>query len=224
MDRIDSPKLLKKGAEASLYLTEWHNRKVVMKMRLPKRYRPLKLDEEIRFYRTIHEPQLMSEAKKAEVPTPTIFLVDVKNSTIIMEFVEGKQVKQLFESASEMMRENLCVKIGRLIGKLHKYGIVHGDLTTSNMILDAEGKIFFVDFGLGEKTRELEARGVDLHLMKRALQSTHYQFAEKCFNAVMNGYSEILGAKSTREVLDKIRGIEKRGRYIAERKMGTADY
>lgn len=224
MGKIDLPKLLKKGAEASLYLAEWHNRKVVMKRRLPKGYRPLKLDAEIRSYRTIHEPQLMSEAKKAEVPTPTIFLVDVKNSTIIMEFVEGEQIKQLIRCASETIRENLCVKIGQLIGKLHKYGIVHGDLTTSNMILDVEGKIFFVDFGLGEKTKELEARGVDLHLMKRALQSTHYQFAEECFNAVIHGYSEILGAKSTREVLDKIRGIEKRGRYVAERRTGTVDY
>ncbi len=218
MGKINSPKLLKKGAEASLYLAKWHNRKVVMKRRLPKKYRPLKLDEEIRLYRTIHEPQLMSEAKKAEVPTPTIFLVDVKNSTIIMEFVEGKQIKQLFRSASKTERENLSLKIGQLIGKLHEYGIIHGDLTTSNMILDAEGKIFFVDFGLGEKTKELEARGVDLHLMKRALQSTHYQFAEKCFSAVINGYSEILGVKTAREVLDKIRGIERRGRYIAERK------
>jgi len=224
MDKINSPKLLKKGAEASLYLTEWHNRKVVMKKRLPKKYRPMKLDEEIRLYRTIHEPQLMSEAKKAEVPTPTIFLVDVKNSTIIMEFVEGKQIKQLFSSASKTERENLSLKIGQLIGKLHEYGIIHGDLTTSNMILDAEGKIFFVDFGLGEKTKELEARGVDLHLMKRTLQSTHYQFAEKCFDAVINGYSEILGAKTAREVLDKIRGIERRGRYIAERKGETINY
>ena len=212
------PLLIKKGAEASLYLTDWHGRKVIMKKRLPKKYRPSKLDEHIRTYRTIHEPQLMHEAKKAGVPTPTIFLVDLKNATIIMEFIEGKQVKQLLSEVTKSERQSLCLKIGELIGRLHEYGIIHGDLTTSNMILDSEGKIFFVDFGLGEKTKELEARGVDLHLMKRALQSTHFRFTEECFDAVIRGYSKVLGAETVKNILDKIKEIERRGRYVAERK------
>jgi TP53 regulating kinase-like protein len=86
------------------------------------------------------------------------------------------------------------------------------------MILNSEDKIFLVDFGLGEKTMELEARGVDLHLMKRALQSTHYQFAEKCFEAVMRGYGAVLGEEETGKVLGRIREIERRGRYVAERR------
>jgi TP53 regulating kinase-like protein len=212
------PLLIKKGAEASLYLADWHGRKVIMKKRLPKKYRPSKLDEHIRTYRTIHEPQLMHEAKKAGVPTPTIFLVDLKNATIIMEFIEGKQVKQLLSEVTKRERQSLCLKIGELIGRLHEYGIIHGDLTTSNMLLDSEGKIFFVDFGLGEKTKELEARGVDLHLMKRALQSTHFRFTEECFDAVIRGYSKVLGAETVKNILDKIKEIERRGRYVAERK------
>jgi TP53 regulating kinase-like protein len=210
--------LIKKGAEANLYLADWHGRKVVMKKRSPKKYRPTRLDEQIRIYRTIHEPQLMHEAKKAGVPTPTIFLVDLANTTIIMEFIEGKQVKQLLGEASESERQKLCLKIGELIGRLHEHGIIHGDLTTSNMILDSEGKIFFVDFGLGEKTKELEFRGVDLHLMKRALQSTHFRFTEECFQAVIHGYSKALGAKNVKDILSKIKEIERRGRYVAERK------
>lgn len=218
MGEISSPLLIKKGAEACLYLAEWHGRKVVMKKRLPKGYRLPEMDEHIRSYRTIHEPQLMHEAKKAGVPTPTIFLVDVKSSTIIMDFIEGKQLKQLLNEVSEKDRQQLCRKIGELIGKLHKHGIVHGDLTTSNMIQSSNGKIFFVDFGLGEKTKELEALGVDLHLMKRALQSTHFKFAEECFKNVIEGYSSVLDAGTVKNVLDKIREIERRGRYIAERR------
>ena len=80
--------LLKKGAEANLFLEDWHGRKVVMKKRLPKKYRLDALDRQIRFYRTIHEPQLIHSAKKAGVPTPTIFLIDTGKSNIIMEFVE----------------------------------------------------------------------------------------------------------------------------------------
>jgi TP53 regulating kinase-like protein len=210
--------LIKKGAEASLYLADWHGRKVVMKKRLPKKYRPSKLDEQIRTYRTMHEPQLMHEAKKAGLPTPTIFMVDVKNATIIMEFIAGRQVKQLLGEVTKNERQSLCLRIGELIGRIHYHGIIHGDLTTSNMILDSDGKLFFVDFGLGEKTKELEARGVDLHLMKRALQSTHFRFTEECFNAVIQGYSRALDDEIVKNILDKIREIERRGRYIAERK------
>jgi len=210
--------LLKKGAEASLFVADWHGRRVIIKTRLPKKYRPMKLDTIIRTYRTVHEPQLMSEAKKAGVPTPTIFQVDVQNASIVMEYVEGKQLKQLLGGFSPDDREAVCFRVGELIGKLHRHGVIHGDLTTSNMILNAEDKIFFVDFGLGEKNCELEARGVDLHLMKRALQSTHFQFADECFATVMKGYMVVIGGDGAKDVLAKVREIERRGRYVDERR------
>ncbi len=220
MDKdIAQQKLLKKGAEASLFLAGWHDRQVVIKTRLPKKYRPAKLDTTIRTYRTIHEPQLINEANKAGVPTPLIFQVDVKNATIVMEFIEGKQVKQLLMDMPREERDILCSKIGELIGKLHQYGVIHGDLTTSNIILNPEDKIFLIDFGLGEKNSELEAKGVDLHLMKRALQSTHFQFAEECFVAIAKGYAIIVGEAETKNVLAKVKEIERRGRYIDERKL-----
>ncbi|MEM2108695.1 MAG: Kae1-associated kinase Bud32 [Candidatus Bathyarchaeia archaeon] len=218
MGEVTSKSLVKKGAEASLYLADWYGRKVIIKTRFPKRYRPAELDEKIRGYRTMHEPLLMHEAKKAGVSTPTIFLVDPKNATIILEFIEGTQVKQLLGTVPKKKRQELCVKIGELIGKLHKHGVIHGDLTTSNMLVDGEGKIFLVDFGLGEKSVELEARGVDLHLLKRALQSTHYHFAQECFEDVLRGYSAVLGEEAPKEVIAKIVEIERRGRYVSERK------
>ena len=220
MDKMKQPLLIKKGAEASLYLADWHDRKVIIKKRLPKKYRLPKLDDQIKTYRTNHEPQLIHEAKKAGVPTPAVFLVDVKSATIIMEFTEGKQVKHLLDKISRSERYRLCLKIGELIGRLHDYGIIHGDLTTSNMIQNVEGKIVFVDFGLGEKNKEQEARGVDLHLMKRALQSTHFRFAKECFSAVIEGYSKVLDVETVKNVLDKIKEIEGRGRYVTKRKGG----
>jgi len=209
--------LIKKGAEANLYLEEWHDRKVIMKRRLSKKYRIPQLDGEIRSQRTVHEPQLIHRAKEAGVPTPTIFMIDAAEATIIMEFVEGKQVKQILDSLSSEERLRLCRYIGELIGRLHDCGIIHGDLTTSNMILTLQGKVVFVDFGLSERSTELEARGVDLHLMKSAFQSTHYKYAKECFEAVMKGYAEVLGDDVAKNVLEKIREIERRGRYISER-------
>lgn len=218
MDGEDKPVLIKKGAEASLYLLSWHGRRVATKKRLPKKYRPPALDLQIRTYRTVHEPQLMHCAKEAGVPTPTIFQVSLKDAAIVMSFVEGKLVKQLLNEISGDARRRLCYRIGESVGKLHGNGIIHGDLTTSNMIQSSNGKIFFIDFGLGEKSNELEARGVDLHLLKRALQSTHFRFADLCFSAVVDGYSTILGRRTAKSVLDKVREIEKRGRYVADRK------
>ena len=209
--------LLKKGAEASLFLEEWQGRKVIMKRRLPKAYRLAALDETIRVQRTAHEPQIIHRAKEAGVPTPTLYLVDVANANIIMEFIDGKQVKQILNDLSQAERASLSRHIGTLIGRLHSHGIVHGDLTTSNMILTPHGKVFFVDFGLSERSSELEAKGVDLHLMKRALQSTHYRFAKECFEAVIAGYSEVAGKDATEDVLNKIREIGRRGRYVSER-------
>jgi len=190
---------------------------VIRKHRLSKRYRVPELDTEIRSQRTIHEPQIIHKAKEAGVPTPTIFLVDIAEATIIMEFVEGKQVKQVLDRLSTEERLRLCRRIGELIGRLHNHGIIHGDLTTSNMILTPHGKVFFVDFGLSERSTELEARGVDLHLMKRAFQSTHYKHAKESFDAVVEGYAEVVRDEATKNVLEKIREIERRGRYVSER-------
>jgi TP53 regulating kinase-like protein len=218
IDKVDTARLLKKGAEASLFLVDWHERKVIIKVRSPKKYRPKELDEQIRSYRTVHEPQLIHEAKQAGVATPLIYLVNVPQATIIMEYVEGQQIKQLLNVRGKNERHALCVRIGESTALLHRNGLIHGDLTTSNMILNLDGKVVFVDFGLGEKSIELEAQGVDLHLLKRALQSTHYQFWEECFQSVLCGYTSILGVERAEKVYEKIREIERRGRYVEERK------
>jgi TP53 regulating kinase-like protein len=218
MDKLDEKTLFKKGAEASLYLADWHQRRVIIKIRIPKKYRSPVLDEQIRSYRTVHEPQLIHEAKESGVPTPLIYMVNVPESSITMEYIEGQQVKQLLNNVPKAKRHDICVKIGESIAQLHSHSLIHGDLTTSNMILNPKGKLFFVDFGLGEKNGELEAQGVDLHLLKRALQSTHYLFWEECFQSVLCGYTSVLGVELAEKVYEKIREIEKRGRYVEERK------
>ena len=209
--------LIRKGAEASLFLEEWQGQRIILKRRLPKEYRHPQIDGRIRNYRTLHESQLLHQAKAAGVPTPVIFLVDLHESIIMMEFVEGKRLKEILHTLSPGKQKLLCKLIGRMIGCLHKNCLVHGDLTTSNMILTNDGKIVFLDFGLGEKTTALESRGVDLHLMKRAFESTHFRIAEKCFSAILKGYAEILGEEVTSRVLAKIEEIELRGRYISGR-------
>lgn len=219
MDDVSGMVLWRKGAEADLFLADWHGRRVVLKRRLPKKYRVAALDVRVRGYRTVHEPLLMNLARRAGVPTPVVFLVDRGMATIVMEFVEGRQLKQVLGVVSGVERRRLCFRVGMLVGLLHGSGLVHGDLTTSNMIVGSDGRVVFVDFGLGERSAEVEARGVDVHLMRRAFESVHFRFADECFDSVMDGYAKVLGGEAAKEVLVKVGEIERRGRYVAERRM-----
>jgi len=209
--------LIKKGAEANLFLEDWHGEKIIIKKRISKVYRIPPLDLEIRSSRTAFESQLLHDAKLAGVPTPIVFLVDLVGTSIVMQYVGGVQVKQVLNNMAKRDRIKLCRQIGKMIGRLHKKGIVHGDLTTSNMILTSNGKVYFIDFGLGDHSESLESRGVDLHLMKRALQSTHYKFIKECFEAVMQGYAAEVGSNNAAVVANRIQEIERRGRYVESR-------
>lgn len=206
--------LYKKGAEAYLYLEEWYGKKVIIKRRVSKSYRVPELDEKLRKDRTIREARLLSDARKAGVPTPIIYSIDLAENTIIMDFIQGSPIKTIIQNMSEQEKKNIFTHIGILIGRLHNAGIIHGDLTTSNMILN-DSKIYFIDFGLGDYSTEIEDKGVDLHLMNRALQSTHYAFAESGFKAVLEGYKKTMD--ESEYVIERMNEIQKRGRYHKER-------
>nr|MDO8080227.1 KEOPS complex kinase/ATPase Bud32 [Candidatus Freyarchaeota archaeon] len=206
--------LYKKGAEAYLYVEEWYGKKVIIKRRVSKSYRVPELDEKLRKDRTIKEARLLSDARKAGVPTPMIYSIDLAENTIIMDFIQGPPVKTVIQSMSEQEKKNIFTHIGILIGRLHNAGIIHGDLTTSNMILQ-DSNIYLIDFGLGDYSTEIEDKGVDLHLMNRALQSTHYAYAEFGFKAVLEGYEKTMD--KSEDVIERMNEIEKRGRYHKER-------
>jgi len=208
--------LIRKGAEADLYQDCWLGLKVVRKVRKAKAYRIPQLDFEIRGSRTGSEAQLIHDAKRAGVPTPLIYMVDPATTTIIMQFVEGPRVREALDLMSPRDREALCQRIGMLMGRLHSSGIVHGDLTTSNIIISGE-TVFLIDFGLAEYSQELEKRGIDLLLMKRSLQATHYLCAKECFDSVVRGYADVMGEDISREVLKRVDEIVRRGRYAIER-------
>jgi TP53 regulating kinase-like protein len=205
--------LIKKGAEANLYLEHWHGLNVILKKRLPKKYRIQELDSKIRRLRTIREAQLIHDVKLIGVSTPQLYSVDLDKKTIVMEYIEGTRVKEALNAPNFLEKEKLCFNIGSLIGKLHNAGIVHGDLTTSNMIL-LNDRIFLLDLGLGEHSTQLEDKGVDLLLIKRALQSEHCIFFKKGFNALMAGYKEAVGEEVSKEVKKRLKEIERRGRYM----------
>ena len=198
-------------------MEEWHGRRVVKKTRLPKSYRVDSLDASIRLARTSREANLLHDSKRAGVPTPTVYQVDTGSCTIIMEYIDGPRLKEAFVPMDRAGLEVMCVLVGSLIGRLHSRGIVHGDLTTSNMILRAGTKLYFIDFGLSDYSGEVEAKGVDLLLMSRAFKSTHFVLYSKAFKAVVEGYRNVIGRQDAELVLRKMHEIETRGRYSERR-------
>jgi Kae1-associated kinase Bud32 len=204
-------KLIKQGAEAKLFLAEFDKQKVVIKDRIRKKYRIRQIDEKIRKKRTSLESSLISEARRAGVPTPKILEINRKNHKLIMEFVEGKRIKELLQEAEKRTIKKICTQIGRMIGKLHSVGIIHGDLTTSNMILK-NGKTYFIDFGLGFFSKKIEDQGTDLKLLREALKSTHFQILDLSWKSIVEGYRKEY--PKANEVLRRVEEIEKRARYM----------
>jgi len=204
-------KLIKQGAEAKLFLTKLDDQDVIIKDRIKKNYRIQQIDEKIRKSRTSQESNLLFEAKRVDVPTPTVFEIDKKRHKIVMEYIDGERIKELLNKSDEKTIKKLCLEIGTSIGKLHSSGIIHGDLTTSNMILEKR-RIYFIDFGLGFFSRKMEDQGTDLMLLQEALKSTHFQIMDICWDKVIQGYKNTY--PKAEEVLKKVEEIEKRARYM----------
>ncbi len=196
--------LIRRGAEADIYATVWHGRKAVAKVRAQKPYRHEALDAALRRQRTVHEASLMSDAKVAGVSTPFVYFVDPKRAEIVMQFVEGRQAKDALDAP-------LCRRIGRYAALLHKANIIHGDLTTSNFIVDGD-RLVLLDFGLAYYSERTEDMAVDVRLIKEVFTSAHVG-AKGAFSAFVRGYEGVAGKKKTAKVLANVKEIEQRGRY-----------
>ncbi len=182
----------------------------ILKRRVSKKYRIPKLDTRIRAARTRSEAKLISEARRCGVPTPIIYDVDTAEHTIEMEFIEGPRMKDVLDP-------DLGERIGELVGRLHGCGIIHGDLTTSNLILhnsDGDGDggdlIYFIDFGLGYFEKNVEAQGVDVHVLFQTFVSTHGDPGLE--EAFCRGYRRTFSGAD--QVLTRVREIKARGRYL----------
>ncbi|MBI2106574.1 Kae1-associated serine/threonine protein kinase [Candidatus Woesearchaeota archaeon] len=195
--------LIKQGAEAKL----WKDGELLIKDRIKKNYRIDEIDSKLRKTRTRKEAKLLEKSHNL-INVPKLHNVDEKSMTLTMEFVHGELVKNVFDELNERVRMNLCADMGKQIAELHNNNIIHGDLTTSNMILNKD-KLFLFDFGLGFESLRIEDKAVDLHLLKQAFESKHYLHSEKAFDNVLRGYS----AKGDKNVIERLKKVEGRGRY-----------
>lgn len=192
--------IISSGAEA-IIKKDGNN---VLKERIKKDYRIDELDNSLRKSRTRREAKILDKLETLKFASPRLNDVDDKNMVINMDFVKGDKLRDvLYKDPLGLGRE-----IGKKIGVLHKNGIVHGDLTTSNMILGDE--VNFIDFGLSLFSDKVEDKAVDLHLFKHALESKHYKVWEKCFEEALKGYTETYD--QSEEVFTRLNEVELRGR------------
>ncbi len=197
--------LIAQGAEAKLF----KDGTSLIKERIKKNYRHEEIDKHIRKKNTRREFRLLT--KSAEIiNVPKVIDYSENDFTITMEFLEGNLLRDQLEKVATKKRIDLCQQLGKEIAKLHNHNIIHGDLTTSNFI-EKEGKIFFIDFGLGFHSTKDEDKAVDLHLLKQALESKHYHHFRESFEALLKGYEE--SSNRSKEIMRRLEIVEKRGRY-----------
>lgn len=205
--------LIKKGAEAVLKSVIFDGRDAVLKERVRKNYRIEELDKKLRSQRIRTESKLTGEARRAGIRAPQIYFTDEKNFKIYFENVDGILLKNEFANADKKRIAEISEAWGRIVAKLHTAGIVHGDLTTSNLIVK-DHDLYFLDFGLAFFSKRDEDMAEDINLLRQAVEAVHSESAELIWKQFIKGYS--VHNKSA-EIIKRVAEISSRGRY-AKRK------
>jgi Kae1-associated kinase Bud32 len=192
----------------------------VLKERVKKDYRIPAIDIPLRKTRTKSEANILRKLYGYGFPVPKVISCDEKQE-IIMEYIPGEKLRDVL---SKKNFKKICNELGKKIRQLHDFHIIHGDLTTSNFIVRKKGQakgratkevakaskkdeseIYFIDFGLSFYSHKIEDKAVDLHLLRQALESKHYQFWEQAFKDVVKAYGDA-------EVMKRLEQVEMRGR------------
>jgi len=214
--------LIRQGAEAKLFRTTHDGEPALLKQRVEKDYRCTELDERLRRERTAIEANMLRKARQLGIETPQVFSVDRQKKEILMQFIDGPRVKDILNKQNL----RLCSEIGKAVAIMHAAGLIHGDLTTSNIML-AEGKrpcreatfpkafcdakrLFFIDFGLSFNSGKLEDRAVDLLVFKKTFEATHCALMPLGWEKIMEGY---LGAGGNKDVVKQMQKVTERARY-----------
>jgi len=196
-------KIIAQGAEALLVLKDNN----LIKKRISKGYRHPELDKKLRVRRTRSEAKLLEKASKI-INIPKVS--NVSDYEINMDFIGAKPLSEELDKMNINKAIKICFILGNEIAKLHNHGLIHGDLTTSNMLW-CKNKIWFIDFGLGFHSSRVEDKAVDLHLLRQAFESKHFQRWKEYFDSAISGYKK--ESSNAKKILSQLEKVESRGRY-----------
>ncbi|XP_072013537.1 EKC/KEOPS complex subunit Tp53rkb-like [Amphiura filiformis] len=217
---LASSQLIKQGAEAKIYRGVFMGRPCIAKQRFKKKYRHPTLDAKLTNKRIVQEVRSILRCRKQGITTPTVFFVDQENQCIYMEDIQDSVtvrdfIRRLQKSTSpddQTALQELADKIGSVLASMHSCDIIHGDLTTSNMLLrqpESSSPLILIDFGLSQISTLHEDKGVDLYVLERAFLSTHPN-TEELFERVLKVYGQ--SYKKSADVLKKLEDVRQRGR------------
>ncbi|KAF2103507.1 serine/threonine-protein kinase bud32 [Rhizodiscina lignyota] len=256
-----APALLTQGAEALVYKTVFLSADTpcALKYRPPKTWRHPILDRRLTKQRLLSEARTLTKCRREGVKCPGVLGADWDAGWIALEWIEGYTIRKCLDkflhgleaediASTNKEAENkdseeaqkrselwdLMARVGRAVGRLHEIGVVHGDLTTSNLMLrppqslregafdaepgaapsndgpeDLSGDVVLIDFGLAIQLVQDEDRAVDLYVLERAFSSTH-PTAEPLFKEVLRVYGE--SYKGAKVVLRRLEEVRMRGR------------
>ncbi|MBW3021768.1 Kae1-associated serine/threonine protein kinase [Candidatus Woesearchaeota archaeon] len=198
--------LIAQGAEAKI----WKEDSKIVKERIKKNYRIRQIDSTLRKTRTKLESSLLARCQRHQIKVPRVLKEDQKTMRLEIEFIDGQKVRDYVDEHEADLKELKSVFkiIGKIIAKLHSIDVVHGDLTTSNMIKKGDD-IYLIDFGLGNFTSKDEDKAVDIHLFKECIVSKHHKHWKELWDTFVAGYTN----KDTKKILKRLEVVEKRGRY-----------
>ena len=188
-----------RGAEAIITRTD----DAIDKHRPEKSYRHPVLDKNLRKQRTRKEAIILKDLEQLGVPAPKLISVDDKTGHLSMTEIHGKKLRDVLDD-----NISLCGQVGKHVAILHNNNIIHGDLTTSNMLVQEDSTVALIDFGLTYHSTRIEDRAVDLHLFKQALESKHHKIAAKAWELFLKGYQP----EQRVAVLERLVIVEQRGR------------
>jgi len=208
-------KVIGVGAEAKLLLDESNNK--IIKIRIKKGYRHKHIDERLRKQRTRREGKILERLSHI-IAVPFVYAIDEKKFSIEMEFVRGIRLSDRLEELSE--KKKIAEEIGRSIAAMHNINIIHGDLTTSNMIYKDE-KVYFIDFGLAFHSNRIEDKAVDLYLLLQALKSKHYKIWKEFGKEVLHAY--LKHVRDASKIRAQLKKVMERGRYKKQREKGEKE-
>jgi len=207
---MEKETVIAQGAEAILI----RKKNSIIKFRVSKGYRHPDLDKRIRVRRTRREFKILAKASKF-INVPSVISVDESKTKIVMSFIPGNVLSDYLDSLSFVEGSKVCFDIGSEVGLLHNLDLVHGDLTTSNMILYND-KITLIDFGLGFHSSRFEDKAVDLRVLHQALKSKHFKYCKDYFKQVLSGYK--ITSKQPKKIFDQLKIVESRGRYKGKKR------
>ena len=197
--------MLHQGAEAIVHAGTWMGEEAVLKQRQPRTWRHPDLDARLTKSRMSAEVRLLRRLHLAGIPVPVLLAIDSTDGWMITSRMPGAP---LFEHLRNGGESEMLEELGAMIRRIHATGISHGDLTTHNILWDAEQGLSIIDFGLSQITDDTEPLGLDLQVLNECLKASHPSI-EDAIERVLAGYLNEGG----KDVVKRFNDIRRRVRY-----------